>query len=280
MENAFLADALRRLTVDYQHQFIESDPIGVVRRFRDPQDREVAGLLAASLSLGRADIICAKAGEVMDRLDGAPHRILLEESRPSLAKRLKGFKHRFFDEHDLLDLCLNVRTVLRREGALAGAWDRSLPFEESVDRFVSRFALSSHRRRSATIPFLAGPSSGSSCKRTMMFLRWMVRPDDGVDLGLWSAPARRDLVIPMDVHIFRISRLIGLIRGSTPNWKAAVRLTQALRMIDPEDPVRFDFALSRLGIVEGCRGRRVETICPQCALESICREGAKRSRVA
>jgi uncharacterized protein (TIGR02757 family) len=125
------------------------------------------------------------------------------------------------------------------------------------------------------------PSRGSACKRWNLFLRWVVRPADGVDLGLWGRSGRiapRELIIPLDVHVGRISYLIGLRRRRTLDWKAAEEITGALARIDPADPLRFDLPLSHLGISRGCRGRHDAGICGGCGLRRICREAGGGAR--
>jgi uncharacterized protein (TIGR02757 family) len=125
--------------------------------------------------------------------------------------------------------------------------------------------------------FLSDPASGSACKRLNLFLRWMVRPDDGLDLGLW-APVRPDqLVIPLDTHEARISRYLGLSDRRTVDWKMAVEVTEGLRRLDPSDPVRYDFALSRLGILDECPRRRDPVKCRRCPLVPVCTLGREGS---
>jgi len=118
--------------------------------------------------------------------------------------------------------------------------------------------------------FLPKPSSGSACKRWNMFLRWMVRAEDGIDLGVWSLPAS-SLVLPLDTHTHRISQYVGLTTRKQANWRTAVEITTRLRQLDADDPVRFDFALAHLGISGGCRRRYRAEICSTCALLPVCR---------
>lgn len=113
------------------------------------------------------------------------------------------------------------------------------------------------------------PSGGSACKRLCMFLRWVVRPDDGIDLGLWKNVKPSELVIPVDVHISRIARFLGLATRTSADWKMAMEITTSLRLLDPEDPVKYDFSLCHLGISEGCDGRGGE-ICSTCPVSRHC----------
>jgi uncharacterized protein (TIGR02757 family) len=123
---------------------------------------------------------------------------------------------------------------------------------------------------------LTSPDDGSACKRLNLFLRWMVRPDDGVDLGPWTALTPADLVVPLDVHVLRISRFLGLTRRSDASWRTACEVTDGLARLDPADPVRFDFALSHLGISGACRGARHPDACPLCPLDPVCTAGGVR----
>ena len=117
---------------------------------------------------------------------------------------------------------------------------------------------------------LADPRRGSACKRWNLYLRWMVRPADGVDMGLWTGVDPAHLVIPVDTHVARIARFVQLTQRATPDWIMAEQITDALRVFDPRDPVKYDFAISRLGILNICRSKREISICSQCPLDPIC----------
>ena len=118
---------------------------------------------------------------------------------------------------------------------------------------------------------LPRPADGSACKRPLLFLRWVVRRDDGVDLGLWRHPDPAQLVVPLDTHVLRIAYWVGLTDRHDASWRTAVDVTESLRVIDPRDPVRFDFALAHLGISKACRKEPVRRLCAQCPLRSYCR---------
>ncbi len=266
-----LARCLDRIAGTYRAGSLDSDPVGVVRELSGRAEIEVGGLIAASLALGRASLIRARTREVFDRLDGRPAAVIAEASPRELARRLAGFRHRFFGEEDLLALLVAAGRILRGGNGLGAAWPLDVPFETAANRFGAAFRGAQGRAggRRATIPLVPVPSGGSPCKRTMMFLRWMVRPDDGIDFGFWDFIPPSDLVIPLDTHVFRIARLLGLTRLKNPSWRAALAITSSLRRFAPLDPVRYDFALSRIGIVEGCLGRRTE-VCARCGLAAVC----------
>lgn len=241
---------------------LDSDPIGIVRTLTRPEDIEIGAFFSAALALGRVGTIREKTRELFDRMDGEPFKFVTSGS----TKSLRGFGHRFFTESDFVALTLDLRRLLRKYSSLGESWPER-PFEEALTIFAGQFSPR------AGIPLIASPENGSTCKRILMYLRWMVRSDE-IDFGLWKRPAPRDLVIPMDTHIFKVSRLLGLTRARTPSWRAAVEVTDRLREFDPHDPVKYDFALSRLGIIEGCRAKYVPHICDPCAIRSICTAAA------
>jgi uncharacterized protein (TIGR02757 family) len=272
-----LAARLDGLARRYREGYLDSDPIGIVRTLSVPAEIEMGGLFAAALALGRVATIRAKVKDVLERFDGEPGRIIVSASLDALKRRWSGFRHRFYTERDLIALSWNAARLVRDHGSLGAAWKTDRPFYDALDNFAEELSRPVPGvRGSASIPLVISPRPGSTCKRTLMYLRWMVRADDGIDFGLWRHVSPADLIIPMDVHVFRISRLLGLARRKTASWKSAVEVTEALRTIDASDPVRFDFALSRIGIVEGCRARYVPEICGRCPLRTVCNAAKRR----
>lgn len=281
---AYLNDLAGRYGPDYLH----TDPIVEVRRFTDPRDREVAAFLAAGLAFGRVDTILAHLRELWPRLDDAP-AATVDAWTPADARRLHGFTHRWVRGRDLARVLDALGRARRRHGSLralflSGYDPAAADLSDSLARFVDalRSELRTERSRrpvrEADLPpgvrtFFADPAHGGACKRLNLFLRWMVRADDGIDLGLWT-PVRPDqLVIPLDTHVSRLSRYLGLSRRRTADWKMASEVTASLRRLDPQDPVRYDFALSRLGILDACP-RRVDPVkCAACALVPVCTLG-------
>ncbi len=282
-----LAAALRQIAGRYDRAWLESDPLRWPRRYEDPADREVAAVLAASLAYGRVASIQVSIGRALEALGPRPSRTLAEDSA-GLARRLRCQRHRWTTGSDLAWLLRGVAraqgtfgsvgaVVLRgahsaaREGALReglAAWHRFV-HEGPPARGASR-----RRARAFLVP---DPRSGAACKRLLLLARWCVRPDDGLDLGLWVGEAltARDLLVPLDVHMHRIARLLGWTRRRAADWRAAEEITAALRVADPEDPVRFDFALVRPGIVGRCRYRFDAPTCAACDLRRACREGRR-----
>lgn len=244
----------------YDRQYLHTDPIGIVRRFDRPEDREVAGLLAAVLARGRVASIRAGLERLFARIGPSP--AAFDPRRDGAV--LDGFVHRFHTGAEIALLLSLVRQAKRAAGGLeafflAGDADPSEPtLESAMNAFVERlFALDgSPWVASGSIPrdhpvrrLLAAPRDGSACKRHCLFLRWMARPDDGVDCGLWTKTPPSRLVIPLDVHLHRVARALGWTRRASPGWRAALEVTRRLRRLAPEDPLRYDFALCRLGIL-------------------------------
>jgi len=254
--------------------------------------RGVAAFLAAGLAFGRVDTILAHLRELWPRLDDAPARTV-DAWTPAEARRLRGFTHRWVRGRDLARVLDALGRARRRHGSLRALFllgydPAATDLSGSLARFISalRSDLRTERSRrpvaEGDLPpgvrtFFADPANGGACKRLNLFLRWMVRPDDGIDLGLW-APVRPDqLVIPLDTHVSRLSRYLGLTRRRTADWKMAVEVTEGLRALDPADPVRYDFALSRLGILEACP-RRVDPVkCAACSLVPVCTLGRSQN---
>lgn len=264
------------------HQ-LANDPVSFCHRFREPADREVAGLIAAAFAYGNVKIILRNLETVFERIGPSPRRFA-ERFVPEAGARLfAGFKHRFNDSRDLCALLYALRLMLAEAGSienffLAGLDPEAPDVTAALHRFSSTILAFDYSPVFGTAapppdsfyPFLfPSPRSGSACKRLCMYLRWMVRPADGIDLGVWQAVTPAMLIIPVDAHICRISRLLGLTARNQADWKMAREITAALRQLDPLDPVKYDFSLCHLGISDGCTGRRSGR-CSSCAVEGIC----------
>ncbi len=279
---ARLKDRLEDLYGRYGGAYLDTDPIRFPRRFRSPEDREVAGFLAAALSYGRVVQIQRSLDRIGVVMGDRPARSVRRFDPRRGHRALAGFVHRFNDARDMALLIWFVRQMLEQSGSIEAFFLEG--YAEGHDDTGP--ALSSFARRALALDcapwygalprdagvrfFLPSPASGSSCKRLNMFLRWMVRRDDGVDLGIWSAVSPAQLVIPLDTHVSRISTSIGLTRRRTPGWGMALDVTRALRRLDPDDPVKYDFALCRLGILQACPRRRDPVKCRGCGLRAFC----------
>ncbi|HEY0769290.1 MAG TPA: TIGR02757 family protein [Sphingobacteriaceae bacterium] len=235
--------------------FIENDPIVIPHQFTKKQDIEIMGFWSAMLAWGQRKTIINKCNELIRLMDGAPHDFIKNHQDTDL-KRFVGFKHRTFNDTDTLYFIEFFKHHYKKNDSLETAFlpaDTSkgdVAVEEALNHFRSYFfSLEDYPRR--TIKHVSSPEQKSGCKRLNMFLRWMVRSDDkGVDFGIWKSLKPGDLICPMDVHVDRVARKLGLISRAQVNWQTAVELTERLREFDPIDPVKYDFALFGLGIEE------------------------------
>jgi len=262
---------------------LANDPLSFCHRYDDPRDREVVGLIASSLAYGNVKIILRNLQSVFDAMGPSPRRFV-EEFEPESGMRLfRGFKHRFNDGRDLCALFLAARTMIEEADSIGeyfvGCYDAEgddmtpslVEFTASVLAFdySEVFGTRQIPSDSRFAFFFPSPLSGSACKRLCMFLRWMIRPADGIDLGLWKEIPPAKLIIPVDAHIMRISSFLGFTSRRQADWRTAREITAALREFDPEDPVKYDFSLCHLGISEGCNGKNRE-VCLKCAISQVC----------
>jgi len=238
---------------------IHPDPLEFVHRYRSPMDREIVGLVAACLAYGRVRQILASVSRVLERMGPSPSRFLLDHSLDRIHFLFGSFKHRFTTGAELAALLGSMREMLLRFGSLETCFLAGCsPGDATVFPALESFA---HRLRCACPGGLEGmllprPVKGSACKRLHLFLRWMVREDD-VDLGIWKRVDPSRLLIPLDTHMFRIAGALGLTARRQADLRAALEITDAFRTISPEDPVKYDFALTRLGIRDGVDIREV-----------------------
>jgi uncharacterized protein (TIGR02757 family) len=268
----------------YGAGYLDTDPVRFPRRYTAPDDREVAGFLTAALAYGRVPQIQASAARLLQMMGGSPGSFARSFDPRADQRRLRGFVHRFNDARDVGLMIWYLGQMLRSCGSVEGFFLQGAPagaddVGPALSSFVRRtleLDCSPYYRDGRLPPdagvrfFLPTPDDGSSCKRLNLFLRWMVRADDGVDLGVWRGVTPAQLVIPLDTHVSRIAANIGLTSRRTVGWKMALEVTQRLRRLDPDDPVKYDFALCRLGILEACPRRRDPVKCAGCDLRSIC----------
>ena len=268
----------------------EVDPVAFVHRHRAREDREIVALLAASCAFGNVKTIRTKLAELLDRVGAQPARAADDPER--LIARLRGFKHRVFRGEDLGKLLIGARRVQRSAGSL-GAWfvrelervDREQSSAEPEERIREALASFCDRiRAEGGLPRAGEPDpsgrrgpahllsdvrAGSGAKRLLLFLRWMVRPADGIDLGMWRVPARR-LLVPVDVHIHKLARNLGLTGRRDLSWRTSVEITRALARFDREDPTRYDFSLCHMGMVQRCPSRADASGCLGCGVRPVC----------
>ena len=263
-----------------------ADPLAFPRRYSDPADQEVAAFYAGFLAFGRVDLFRPVLAAWFDWLDagGGPVARSRTFTTADAAPLLPRY-YRWVRGPHLAHLTRAVGRVLDTHGGLeplfAGPGDLRRKLTAGSDALREVLVETSGEFGPAVsepdaLPrglryVVATPRSGSACKRWNMILRWLVRPDDGVDLGLWTSLRPRDLVMPVDVHVLRMSQFLGLTRRPDASWRTAEEITRNLRRLDPDDPVRYDFALAHLGISGACRGFRDPEVCPSCPLDGLCR---------
>lgn len=231
-----------------QTSFIEDDPIRIPYEFKKKQDIEISGFFSASLAWGQRKTIIKKSYELLERLDNSPHDFVLNATETDL-KRLIGFKHRTFNDTDLLYFIEFLKKIYSTYESLE---DFLFPDSPKVENALIRLRKSfedSESYPARTGKHLASPLKKSACKRLNMYFRWMTRTQ-GVDFGIWQKTTPAELYIPLDVHVQRVALKLGLLTTDKSNWKSCVELTEKLRVFDPEDPVKYDFALFGLGVSE------------------------------
>lgn len=240
-----------------QHErpdFIENDPISIPHSFDDPRDQEVIGLYAALLAWGRRDVMLRKLEELCARMDGTPFHFVRTFTEDRDAEALDDFVHRTFQPIDAVWLTKNLKAALAEYGSIEQLFAAHLPAPstdaspvKSILQGVSTTLLTLHTETPRRLrKHLARPAAGSACKRLNMYLRWMVRSGP-VDLNLWTCLEPKDLMLPVDVHVGRQARKLGLLHRKTNDWKAVRRLTEICRTFCPSDPTRYDFAFYAVG---------------------------------
>ncbi|WP_162052662.1 TIGR02757 family protein [Pontibacter pamirensis] len=236
-----------------QPAFIPNDPVSIPHRFSKKQDIEISGFFAAILAWGQRKTIINNCVKLMDFMDNAPHDFILHHQEQDL-QRLLGFKHRTFNDTDLLYLVYFFQQYYQQhdtlETAFTGEQNGYGTQKERLEHFHNLvFNLEDAPQR--TKKHIATPARKSACKRLNMYLRWMVRRDNaGVDFGLWDTMKMSELICPCDVHVERVARRLGLITRKGMDWETAAELTEHLKAFDPTDPVKYDYALFGLGIEE------------------------------
>lgn len=275
---ALLRHGLEGLRERYDHRFLATDPLAFPRRFERSDERELVGLLASALAYGNVKSIAASLERCLEWTGPRPAEFAKNVSPKRALRSLGAFKHRWSSGRDVSCLIHYAAQMIDSHGSIGQFFAESYvpgDMAQSLSRFSQRALALDHGGlySSRRLPpnagvrfFFTNPSTGA-CKRMNMYLRWMARHDDGVDLGLWPFISTRDLVVPLDTHIFRIGRHLGWSQRKTPGFRTALDITRALARADVEDPVKYDFALSRLGILENCPRHRDPRKCDLCVLE-------------
>ena len=273
-----IKELLERLYIKYNHpEFVPPDPLQFIYKYSNPADREVVALLSAELAYGRVEQIEKSLNDLFERMGESPYAFVINFGQAQ-RKKLSGFKHRFTSGQDISDLLAVLRKVLEEKGCienyfLLGYRDTDQNIISALSKFcqslLDRFMKHKKAKPTKGLQYLlTNPAGGSACKRLNLFLRWMVRRDE-VDPGLWSSIDKAKLIVPVDVHMARLCRVLKLYDQKTVSLAASVKITGSFAEIEPTDPVKYDFALSRIGILEDCNGK-LQPKCQDCELLEFC----------
>jgi uncharacterized protein (TIGR02757 family) len=245
-----LKEELDRLYLYYNdRKFVHPDPLEFLYDYDDIKDREIAGLVASSLAYGRVTQILKSVALVLSKMLPAPLVFLRQSSEDSIYRTYYGFKHRFTTGTELSCLLVNIKNVITKYGSLNACFNAGLRKEDKTVldaalSFANKLNASQEKRCNSLMP---SPVGGSAFKRLNLYLRWMVRRDR-VDPGGWDNISRSKLIIPLDTHMYRTSLRLGLTKRKQSDIRTAMEITDSFRRFDEKDPVKYDFALTRLGI--------------------------------
>jgi uncharacterized protein (TIGR02757 family) len=254
---------LDELYRQYDHRFVTPDPLEFVRAQRTDADREVVGILASGLAFGTVPQIKRSIATVLEMLGPRPAEAVAALDPRDAAGRLRRFRHRWVDGRDVACLLFLARQMRAAHGTIEAFFAAGLsPGDADVGAALASFSARAlaldhgglYRGRRIPVDagvryFFPSPEAGSACKRLNLYLRWMARRD-GVDLGVWTRPDPCQLVLPLDAHTYTIARRIRLTRYRSPGWAMALDVTRRLRQLDPADPVKYDFAFHRMGLLK------------------------------
>lgn len=278
--------ALDRLYETFNHPDSAADPIQIVRRYARADDREVVGLCAAALAFGRVASVLQSIERVLAIAGPQPAAFVRAFDPRRDARAFDPVVHRWTRGADIAALLWLARQMIEVAGSIEGFfltdYDPESPdIGDALDSFSRRAMALDLRAVYGRVPtrpgvcyFFPRPSAGSGCKRLNLYLRWMVRRDS-LDLGVWLRVSPAQLVVPLDTHVIRVGRCLRLTRYTSPGWAMARDITASLRALDPADPVKYDYSLCHLGMMNGCGFNRSQADA-QCPLRGVCRPRARR----
>jgi uncharacterized protein (TIGR02757 family) len=286
-----LRPVLDQLYAGFNHPDSATDPIQIVRRFQRDDDREVVGFIAAALAFGRVSSVLQSIERVLAVMGPAPAAYVRRFDPRRDAPAFAGIVHRWTREADIVAMLWLLRQMIDRSGSVEGffleGYDPAADdIADALDSFSTRAmaldltaAYGRVPKRPGVCYFFARPSAGSGCKRLNLFLRWMVRRD-ALDLGVWTRVPPAKLIVPLDTHVIRVGRCLRLTTYTSPGWRMARDITASLRALDPVDPVKYDFSVCHLGMMNACGFGRAQ-LDSQCPLRGVCRpRGRARRRPA
>jgi uncharacterized protein (TIGR02757 family) len=253
MNSAELQSFLDEKVTQYNtREFIDSDPVQIPHLFSQKEDIEIAGFLAATIAWGNRKMIIKNAHRMMELMGNSPYDFVLSHQEKDL-KDLESFVHRTFNGQDFIGFIKGLQHIYQNHNGLEAVFaqnQEALSMQKSIHEFKKVFFNVPHTPR--TQKHISDPLNNSAAKRINMYLRWMVRQDTkGVDLGIWKSISPAALSCPLDVHSGNVARKLGLLLRKQNDGKALAELDTQLRILDPNDPVKYDFALFGLGVFEG-----------------------------
>jgi uncharacterized protein (TIGR02757 family) len=275
-----IKSVLDKLYKKYNHRYlIKPDPLQFVYQYDKSSDREIVAFLSAGLAYGRVEQIQKSLTNLFERMGDSPYEFVRVFGKTE-RKKLRGFKHRFNTDQDISELLRCFKKVLKQYSNIEEFFIQGCnPGDKNILSGLSTFCNSllkihasmNNGQASRGLKYLlVNPADGSACKRLNLFLRWMARDDD-VDTGLWKSVDKTRLIVPIDVHMGRLCRILGFHDKNTVSLSTAVQITECFAEIEPADPVKYDFALSRIGIVENCNGQ-YRNECRKCELFPFCHQ--------
>ena len=272
----------------FNHADSATDPIQIVRRFTRNDDREIVGFIAAALAFGRVSSVLQSIERVLAVLGPAPAAYVRRFDPRRDAPAFAGIVHRWTREADIVAMLWLLRQMIDRAGSVEGFFlegdDASAgDIADALDSFSTRAMALDLKAAYGRVPtrpgvcyFFPRPSAGSACKRLNLFLRWMVRRD-ALDLGVWQRVSPARLIVPLDTHVIRVGRCLRLTAYTSPGWRMARDITASLRRLDAQDPVKYDFSICHLGMMNACGFSRPQAD-SQCPLRGVCRPRSRRPR--
>ncbi|MBI5739816.1 MAG: TIGR02757 family protein [Nitrospirae bacterium] len=262
---------------------LKHDPIEFPHRHSDPGDIEIAGFIASCFAYGKVELFKPVIEKILGPGGRRPAEFVMNFNLKKDKKYFRGISYRFNKEEDVLCLIYILSRTLNEWGSLKNLFYHFYkPEHEDIRKALTGFVEYFHNTDTSAVynpplpPFVKGgrsrqffssPEGGSACKRMNLFLRWMVRTAD-IDFGIWNKVPPSKLIIPLDTHIARISRCLCLTKRKSSDWKTAKEITDSLKKIDPDDPLKYDFALCHHGISKMCMGGKFKDSCSSCALKN------------
>ncbi len=279
----FLKKILDKFYQEYNfNERLKHDPIEFPRRYSDPKDIEIAGFIASCFAYGKVGLFKPVIEKILKSGGKHPARFFSNFTLKKDGKYLKGISYRFNKETDILCLVYMINIALQKWGSLKNLFYYNYsPEHEDTGQLLKGFIdfflgidtsaiYGGNIKPYGLTQFFPSLNKGSACKRMNLFLRWMVRTKD-IDLGVWNKIPPSKLIIPLDTHIAKISKCLGLTRRTTSDWKTAKEITESLKKLDPEDPLKYDFALCHHGISGLCKGEKFRNTCATCRIHTMFR---------